>query len=72
MKKSFFNLYYSIGCPFLCFENGIVVLYMQAAVKMERREARLVKKETKEMYKSETQRARRVAVISGPSAIHLP
>lgn len=69
-KISFIDLYYSIACPFLWLDNDIAV-NMQTAVKEERREARRVKKETKEMYKSETQRAQRVAAISGPSSIHL-
>jgi len=48
---------------------GHVVL--QAAVKEDRREARRVKKETKELYRVEAHRAQRVAAVSGPSSIHL-
>ncbi|KAJ7966829.1 protein LTV1-like [Quillaja saponaria] len=41
------------------------------AVKEEQGEAWLVKKEMKGLYRSETQRAQKVAAISGPSSIHL-
>ncbi|GKU90046.1 hypothetical protein SLEP1_g4093 [Rubroshorea leprosula] len=43
----------------------------KAAVKEERREARKVKKEMKGLYRCEAQRAQKVAVITGPSSIHL-
>ncbi|KAM3304593.1 hypothetical protein P3S67_011459 [Capsicum chacoense] len=43
----------------------------EAAVKEERRKARRMKKETKELYKCEAQRAKKVAAFTGPSAIHL-
>lgn len=52
-----------------CF--NIEVLPSQAVVKEERREARRMKKETKELYKCEAQRAQKVAAFTGPSAIHL-
>ncbi|GMI98702.1 hypothetical protein like AT3G49990 [Hibiscus trionum] len=41
------------------------------AVKMERSEARKLKKAMKELYRSETQQAQKVAAIAGPSAIRL-
>ncbi|MBA0549389.1 hypothetical protein Golob_020425 [Gossypium lobatum] len=41
------------------------------AVKKERSEARKMKKAMKELYRSETQQAQKVAAISGPSAIRL-
>ncbi|XP_039000785.1 LOW QUALITY PROTEIN: protein LTV1 homolog [Hibiscus syriacus] len=41
------------------------------AVKMERSEARKMKKAMKELYRNETQQAQKVAAISGPSAIRL-
>lgn len=44
---------------------------MQAAVKEERREARRAKKEMKELYRCEAQRAQKVAAISCPSSIRL-
>jgi len=40
-------------------------------VKEERREARRIKKETKELYRCEAHRAQRVAAVAGPSSIHL-
>nr|XP_023907393.1 protein LTV1 homolog [Quercus suber] len=43
----------------------------KAAVKEERREARCVKKEMKELYRSEAQRAQKVAAVACPSSIHL-
>ncbi|KAL1290944.1 hypothetical protein HN51_059490 [Arachis hypogaea] len=43
----------------------------KAAVKEERREARRMKKEMKDLYRSEAHRAQRVAAISGPASIHL-
>lgn len=51
------------------FDQKIIVL--QSAVKLERREARQLKKETKEIYKSESHRAQKVAAFTGPSSIHL-
>lgn len=44
---------------------------MQAAVKMERREARHAKKEMKGLYRGEAQHAQRMAAIAGPSSIPL-
>lgn len=46
-------------------------LWIQAAVKEVRREARRLKKEVKGLYRDEAQRAQRVAAIAGPSSIHL-
>ncbi|KAL7155390.1 hypothetical protein ABFS83_03G072200 [Erythranthe nasuta] len=43
----------------------------KSAVKLERREARLMKKEMKGLYKSEGHRAQKVAAFTGPSSIHL-
>nr|POF25405.1 protein ltv1 like [Quercus suber] len=43
----------------------------KAAVKEERCEARRVKKEMKELYRSEAQRAQKVAAVACPSSIHL-
>lgn len=43
----------------------------KAAVKEEKREARRAKKELKELYKTEAQKAQKVAAISGPSSVHL-
>ncbi|CAA0841210.1 Unknown protein [Striga hermonthica] len=43
----------------------------ESAVKLERREARLMKKEMKGLYKSEAHRAQKVAAFTGPSSIHL-
>ncbi|TKY72375.1 LTV1-like protein [Spatholobus suberectus] len=43
----------------------------KAAVKEERREARRIKKEMKELYRGEAHRAQRAAAVSGPSSIHL-
>ncbi|RZC44742.1 hypothetical protein C5167_037690 [Papaver somniferum] len=43
----------------------------KSAVKEERREARKAKKEMRVVYKSETQKAQRVAAVCGPSSIHL-
>ncbi|KAG8377871.1 hypothetical protein BUALT_Bualt08G0078600 [Buddleja alternifolia] len=43
----------------------------KSAVKLERREARQTKKEIKVLYKSEGQRAQKVAAFTGPSSIHL-
>ncbi|XP_062215504.1 uncharacterized protein LOC133916039 [Phragmites australis] len=43
----------------------------KAAVKGEKREARKAKKELKGLYKSETQKAQRVAAVTGPSSIRL-
>lgn len=40
-------------------------------MKEERRAARRMKKETKELYKCEAQRAQKVAAFTGPSTIHL-
>lgn len=45
--------------------------FLQSAVKLERREARQVKKEMKGLYKSESNRAQKVAAFTGPSSIHL-
>jgi len=44
---------------------------LKAAVKEERREARRTKKEMKELYKCEANRAQRVAAGSGASSYHL-
>ena len=44
---------------------------MQAAVKEGRREARQAKKEMKELYRCEAQRAQKAAAISCPSSIRL-
>lgn len=46
-------------------------LFCQSAVKEEKREARKAKKELKELYKFETQKAQKVAAITGPSSIRL-
>ncbi|OMO49355.1 hypothetical protein COLO4_38586 [Corchorus olitorius] len=43
----------------------------KVAVKAERREARIMKKAMKELYRSETQQAQKVAAIAGPSSIRL-
>ncbi|MED6170334.1 hypothetical protein PIB30_029937 [Stylosanthes scabra] len=43
----------------------------KASVKEERREARRMKKEMKDLYRSEAHRAQKVAAISGPASIHL-
>lgn len=43
----------------------------KAAVKEEKREARKSKKELKGLYKSETQKAQKVAAVTGPSSIRL-
>ncbi|XP_062211385.1 uncharacterized protein LOC133912584 [Phragmites australis] len=43
----------------------------KAAVKEEKREARKTKKELKDLYKSETQKAQKVAAVIGPSTIRL-
>ncbi|KAF6169522.1 hypothetical protein GIB67_014385 [Kingdonia uniflora] len=43
----------------------------KAAVKQEKREARVLKKEYKGVYRCEGQRAQKVAANSGPSSIHL-
>ncbi|CAN6289319.1 unnamed protein product [Urochloa humidicola] len=43
----------------------------KAAVKEEKREARKAKKELKGLYKSETQKAQKVAAVTGPSSIRL-
>ncbi|KAJ1296966.1 hypothetical protein BS78_01G342000 [Paspalum vaginatum] len=43
----------------------------KAAVKEEKREARKAKKELKSLYKSETQKAQKVAAVTGPSSIRL-
>uniref|UniRef100_A0ACD5YLA8 Uncharacterized protein n=1 Tax=Avena sativa TaxID=4498 RepID=A0ACD5YLA8_AVESA len=43
----------------------------KSAVKEEKREARKAKKELKELYKFETQKAQKVAAITGPSSIRL-
>ena len=48
-----------------------IYVCVQIAVKEERREARRVKKEMKELYKGEGQHAQKVAAFSGPSSIHL-
>ncbi|XP_044397879.1 uncharacterized protein [Triticum aestivum] len=42
-----------------------------SAVKEEKREARKAKKELKELYKFETQKAQKVAAVTGPSSIRL-
>ena len=52
-------------------DNGVEVFCLQAAIKEERREARRVKKEMKELYRSEAQRAQKVAAVSCSSSIHL-
>lgn len=49
--------------------NGFI--FMQAAVKEEKREARRAKKDLKELYKSESHQAQKVAAFTGPSSIHL-
>ncbi|CAA3033758.1 Hypothetical predicted protein [Olea europaea subsp. europaea] len=43
----------------------------KSALKAERREARQMKKDMKGLYKSEGQRAQKVAAFTGPSSIHL-
>ncbi|KAL5210773.1 hypothetical protein ABZP36_006396 [Zizania latifolia] len=43
----------------------------KAAVKEEKREARKAKKELKGLYKSETQKAQKVAAVTGPASIRL-
>ncbi|XP_047084471.1 protein LTV1 homolog [Lolium rigidum] len=43
----------------------------KSAVKEEKREARKAKKELKELYKFETQKAQKVAAVTGPSSIRL-
>ncbi|XP_066349456.1 uncharacterized protein [Miscanthus floridulus] len=43
----------------------------KAAVKEEKKEARKAKKELKGLYKSETQKAQKVAAVTGPSSIRL-
>ncbi|GAB2268131.1 hypothetical protein Dimus_003110 [Dionaea muscipula] len=43
----------------------------KAAVKEERREARRLNKEVKELYRGEAKLAQKVAAISGPPSIHL-
>ncbi|CAI9262362.1 unnamed protein product [Lactuca saligna] len=43
----------------------------KAALKEERREARRVKKDMKELYKGEAQQAQKVAAFTPPSSIHL-
>lgn len=43
----------------------------KAAVKEERRAARVSKKDTKLMYKDESQRAQRTAAFTGPATVHL-
>ncbi|PWA55281.1 hypothetical protein CTI12_AA428980 [Artemisia annua] len=43
----------------------------KAAVKEEKREARRAKKDLKELYKSESHQAQKVAAFTGPSSIHL-
>ncbi|KAG8063243.1 hypothetical protein GUJ93_ZPchr0003g16492 [Zizania palustris] len=43
----------------------------KAAVKEEKREARKAKKELKGMYKFETQKAQKVAAVTGPASIRL-
>jgi protein LTV1 len=40
-------------------------------VKEEKREARKAKKELKGLYKSEIQKAQKVAAVTGPSSIQL-
>lgn len=70
---------YLLGNVFNCFEmmfNMFTAEWMnyicfQLAVKRERSEARKMKKAMKELYRSETQQAQKVAAISGPSAIRL-
>lgn len=44
---------------------------VQAALKEEKKEARRAKKDLKVLYKCETQKAQKVAAVSGPSSIHL-
>lgn len=46
-------------------------ILLQSAVKAERRESRQMKKDMKGLYKSEGQRAQKVAAFTGPSSIHL-
>lgn len=48
-----------------------LVLYLKAAVKEEKRQAREAKKELKGLYKSEAQKAQKVAAVTGPSSIRL-
>ncbi|XP_039123595.1 protein LTV1 homolog [Dioscorea cayenensis subsp. rotundata] len=43
----------------------------KAALKEEKKEARRAKKDLKVLYKCETQKAQKVAAVSGPSSIHL-
>ncbi|KAJ9567305.1 hypothetical protein OSB04_003271 [Centaurea solstitialis] len=43
----------------------------KTAVKEEKREARRAKKDLKELYKSESQHAQKIAAFTGPSSIHL-
>lgn len=43
----------------------------KAAVKEEKREARRAKKDLKELYKTESQHAQKIAAFTGPSSIHL-
>lgn len=43
----------------------------KSAVKLERREARQLKKEMKVVYNSEGHRAQKVAAFTGPSSVHL-
>ncbi|KAK6131246.1 hypothetical protein DH2020_035003 [Rehmannia glutinosa] len=50
---------------------SIGTILLQSAVKLERREARQIKKEMKGLYKSEAHRAQKVAAFTGPSSIHL-
>lgn len=59
--SNFYSVYY----------NGVGFFCLQAALKEERREARRVKKEMKELYRSEAQRAQKVAAVACPSSIHL-
>ncbi|KAM7269209.1 hypothetical protein ACFE04_024706 [Oxalis oulophora] len=51
--------------------NPVINVDMQAAVKEERREARKMKKDMKDLYRHEGQRAQRAAAISAPSTIRI-
>ncbi|KAK6115277.1 hypothetical protein DH2020_007546 [Rehmannia glutinosa] len=52
-------------------KERLPVEFCLSAVKLERREARQIKKEMKGLYKSEAHRAQKVAAFTGPSSIHL-
>lgn len=58
-------------CSTFVFDIDVEGFCLQAALKEERREARRAKKEMKELYRGEAQRAQKVAAICGPSSIHL-